>query len=318
MPQQQFLQVDVFTEQAFGGNPLAVFPDAEGLTSEQMQRIAKEMNLSETTFVLPPEDPDADFKVRIFTPEAELPFAGHPVVGTQWTLAHLGRIPLRAPSVTVRFELGVGVRAAELHVTEGRVTRVVMDHMAPTFGRTATPDQVARLARGLGLPPGAISITGWPVQVVSTGIRQLFVPVDSLQAVQALSPTQQDTGILTRIMTELDPQTHCNECVMVLTTDTVAPDADIHTRLFAPGMGVPEDPATGSASGGLGAYLLRHGIIPATPPTTFITTEQGLEMGRPSRITIEVDRDGTSDDAPITMVRVGGTVVPVIEGTLRW
>lgn len=92
MEEYRFIQVDVFTNEPFGGNPLAVFPDAEGLTTEEMQRLAREMNLSETTFVLPPQTPEADFKVRIFTPAAELPFAGHPVVGTHWVLAHLGRV----------------------------------------------------------------------------------------------------------------------------------------------------------------------------------------------------------------------------------
>src|SRR5512142_2069920 len=138
MPAYHFYQVDVFTNQAFGGNPLAVFPDAAGLDDATMQRIAREMNLSETTFVFAPTRPEADFRVRIFTPEAELPFAGHPVVGTHWTLAHLGRIPLQEPVTTVRFELGVGVRAAALHVRNGKVSRVVMDHQKPLFFGVAT------------------------------------------------------------------------------------------------------------------------------------------------------------------------------------
>ncbi len=318
MPSYHFLQVDVFTDQPFGGNPLAVFPDAAGLDTPQMQRIAREMNLSETTFVFPAEHPDADFKVRIFTPETELPFAGHPVIGTHWVLAHLGRIGLRAPAITARFELGVGVRAAAIHVANGVVTRVVMDHSAPEFGAIASTEQVARLARGLGLQTDAIAATGWPVQVVSTGIRQLFVPVQSLAAVRALSVQRQDNAAIAQIMAELDPETHCNACLMVLTPETETPGVDVHTRMFAPGAGVPEDPATGSASGGLGAYLVRHQVVPATPPTTHIVAEQGIEMGRPSRITIEVDSATTGGEPAITMVRVGGTVVPVIEGTLSW
>jgi trans-2,3-dihydro-3-hydroxyanthranilate isomerase len=272
------------------------------------------MNLSETTFVFPPERAGADFKVRIFTPDAELPFAGHPVVGTHWTLAHLGRVALREPVTTVHFELGVGVRAAALHVEGGRVTRVVMDHQRPEFGVTADSEQVARLARGLGLVPEAIRDTGWPVQVVSTGIRQLFIPVRSRHEIAALSPKQQDTAAMSRLCEELDPQQRCNECLMVLALDTVDPDVQVHTRMFAPGMGIGEDPATGSASGGLGAYLVELRIIPATPPTTRLIAEQGIEMGRPSRIGIEVD----GAPGAITMVRVSGSVVPVIEGVLRW
>jgi trans-2,3-dihydro-3-hydroxyanthranilate isomerase len=314
MSKIRFYQVDVFTDQAFGGNPLAVFPDAAGLDTAQMQRIALEMNLSETTFVLPPEHPDADFKVRIFTPEAELPFAGHPVVGTHWTLAHLGRVKLHEPVTTVRFELGVGVRSAALHVENGRVTRVVMDHQKPAFFATASPDQIERLAAGLGLPANAILDTGWPVQVVSSGIRQLFIPVRSLAEVQALSPKQQDTAALSSVCAALDLETHCNECLMVFTLETTDPGVNVHTRMFAPGLGVGEDPATGSASGGLGAYLVENGVIPATPPTTYLIAEQGIEMRRPSRISIEVD--GTPGH--IQMVRVGGGVVPLIEGEMVW
>jgi trans-2,3-dihydro-3-hydroxyanthranilate isomerase len=314
MPRYPFYQVDVFTNRPFGGNPLAVFPDAAGLDTAQMQMIAREMNLSETTFVFPPEDPTADFKVRIFTPEEELPFAGHPVVGTHWTLAHLGRVKPVGPVTTVRFELGVGVRAAALHVTGGRVTRVVMDHQPPEFAATATPDQVARLAAGLGLSAEAITSTGWPVQVVSTGIRQLFIPVRSLHDVESISPKRQDTAVMARICAELDPVQHCNDCLMVLTLETVDPGVTVHTRMFAPGLGVGEDPATGSASGGLGAYLIENRIVPATPPTTHLIAEQGLEMERPSRLSIEVD----GEPGAIRMVRVGGEVVPLIEGVLEW
>src|SRR5579859_6194740 len=143
MPRYTFYQVDVFTDQPFGGNPLAVFPDASGLADDLMQRIALEMNLSETTFVFPPGDSDADFKVRIFTPAVELPFAGHPVVGTHWMLAHLGRVSLTEPVTHVKFALGVGIRAAALQLQNGQVTKVVMDHQKPEFYAKATPEQVS-------------------------------------------------------------------------------------------------------------------------------------------------------------------------------
>lgn len=314
MPAYRFWQVDVFTARPFGGNPLAVFPDAAGLDSAQMQAIAREMNLSETTFVVPSPTPQADFAVRIFTPEAELPFAGHPVIGTHWVLAHLGRVALREPLTTVRFALGVGVRAATLHVQAGRVTQIVMDHQVPVFGATASPAQLDQLARGLGLDPAVIRAAGAPVQVVSTGLPQLFVPLHRLADLQALSPRHQDSAALNAVMQALDPQTHCSECLMVLTRDTADPAVTVRTRLFAPGLGVPEDPATGSASGGLGAYLVRHGLVRATPPITTIVSAQGVEMGRPS--TIHVYVEGTPE--AIAMVRVGGAVVPVIEGVLRW
>ena len=146
MPAYRFIQVDVFADQPFCGNPLAVFPDAQGLTTEEMQKLALELNLSETTFVFPPETPGADFKVRIFMPTNEIPFAGHPLVGTHWVLAHLGRVKLQEPLTRVTFELGVGLRSAQLWVADGRVTRVVTDHQRPEFLAVATGPQVQRLS----------------------------------------------------------------------------------------------------------------------------------------------------------------------------
>jgi len=314
MPKYHFYQIDVFTNQAYGGNPLAVFPEGAGLSSLQMQTIALEMNLSETTFVLPSEDPEADFKVRIFTPARELPFAGHPVVGTHWLLAHLGRVALEEPITTVRFELGVGVRAAQLHVTSGKVTKVVMDHQEPEFFATAGEEQIERLAKSLGLRSEAILETRWPVQVVSTGVPQLFVPVRTLGEIQSLQPSKQDASVMNRVLDELDPIEKDVHAVMVLSLETERDKSDVHTRMFAPKLGIPEDPATGSASGGLGAYLIENRIVDATLPTTYITSEQGIEAGRPSTIFVEVD----GPPGNITMVRVGGEVVPLIEGVMAW
>ena len=307
MREYRFIQVDVFTDTPFGGNPLAVFPDAEGLTTEEMQRLAREMNLSETTFVLPAQAPGADFKVRIFTPAAELPFAGHPVVGTHWVLASLGRVDLQEPTTRVSFELGVGVLPADLHVAGGQVERVVMTQNRPTF--LSILEDVTDLATGLNLPREAITETGLPVQVVSTGVPQMMVPVRSLAEVQALAPGKLNTGVLNQVCRSLD-----TECVMVFTFETVHPESTVHVRLFAPLLGVPEDPATGSANGGLGAYLAHHQAIEITLPTTHVVSEQGAEMGRPSTLYVEVD--GAGDD--VTAVRVGGRIAPVIEGTARF
>jgi len=314
MPTYRFYQIDVFTDVPFGGNPLAVFPDAEGLSDGDMQRLAREMNLSETTFVQPPTASGADYKVRIFTPSRELPFAGHPVVGTQWLLAHLGRTKLTGPQIRVTFELKVGLRAATLRIENGAVSQVVMDHMKPEFGKPATPEQVARLEKTLQLPTGAIQDTGFPVQMVSTGIHQMFAPIRSLKDIQAISPYRIDVGTLVDLGKELDPVDGCNEMIMVFSTETELSGSNIHTRVFVPTDGIPEDPATGSASGGVGAYLVQNKVLPATPPTTLIAAEQGLEMGRPSRVGIEVD--GTP--GAISTVRVSGQVVPLIEGTIKW
>jgi trans-2,3-dihydro-3-hydroxyanthranilate isomerase len=311
MSRYEFLQVDVFTDVPFGGNPLAVFPDAAGLTGRQMQQLALELNLSETTFVLPPEAPGADFKVRIFTPKAELPFAGHPLVGTHWVLAYLGRVALAEPVTEVTFELGVGLRTARLHVAGGRVTRVVTDHQAPQFLAAASREQIERVATGLKLTPAAILDTGKPVQAVSTGFPQLFVPVRALAEVQGIDPLSVDTALLSQVCAELGLP---GADVAIFCLETVNADRHVHMRFIAPHHGIPEDPATGSASGGLASYLVRHGLVPATPPLTTIVTEQGIEMGRPSKVTVEVE--GTAED--IRMVRVRGDVVLVMEGVFEW
>lgn len=307
MKEYRFIQVDVFTDVPFGGNPLAVFPEAEGLTAKEMQQLALEMNLSETTFVLPSQAPEVDFKVRIFTPAAELPFAGHPVVGTHWVLAHLWRVELREPMTRVQFELGVGVLPADLHVTDGQVERVVMTQGRPTF-HTVLED-VTDLAAGLGLPPTAITETGLPVQIVSTGVPQMMVPIRSLAEVQGLDAGKLNTAALNRVCREVS-----TECVMVFTFETERPESTVHVRMFAPLLGVPEDPATGSANGALGAYLVHHRAVPVTEPTTYIVSEQGAEIGRPSAVYVEVDSAGDE----VTAVRVGGQVVLVAEGVVRF
>jgi trans-2,3-dihydro-3-hydroxyanthranilate isomerase len=303
----RFIQVDVFTDVPFGGNPLAVFPEAEGLTSEDMQRLAREMNLSETTFVLPPEVDAADCKVRIFTPAAELPFAGHPVVGTHWVLAHLNRIDLREPVTRVTFELGVGLLSADLHVRSGQVERVVMTQDRPRF--LTVLDDVSNLAAGLGLAPESILETGLPVQVVSTGLPQMMVPIRSLDEVQALGAGQLNVAALGRAC-----RAGGTKCVHVFALETQDPEAAAHARMFAPQLGVPEDPATGSSNGAMGAYLVHHRAVPITPPTTHILSEQGAELGRPSHLYVEVD----STDGEVTGVRVGGQVVLVAEGIVRF
>jgi trans-2,3-dihydro-3-hydroxyanthranilate isomerase len=307
MKTYRFIQADVFTDRPFGGNPLAVFPEAEGLTTEEMHHLAAEMNLSETTFVLPPRVPEADFRVRIFTPRKELPFAGHPVVGTHWVLAHLGRVSLREPITQVCFELGVGVLPADLHVRAGQVEQVMMTQDRPAY--LALLEDLADLADGLGLPPEAIAETKLPVQVVSTGLPQMMVPIRSLAEVQSLDAGRLNVAALDRACRVVG-----TDCVMIFTFETERPETAVHVRMFAPMLGVPEDPATGSANGALGAYLVHHRAVPVGAPTVRLLSEQGAEIGRPSLLTIEVDTAGGDARA----VRVGGQAVPVIEGTVSF
>ena len=299
----RFFQVDVFTDTPFGGNPLAVFPEAEGLSDREMQQLAKEMNLSETTFVLPPVDPRADFKVRIFTPGAEVPFAGHPVLGTHFVLAQLGRIRLQAPVTRIHQEIKIGVLPVDLYVRDGRVERVVMTQGHPKF--LAEFKDIPQLAAALSIEPHEIASMGLPAQVVSTGLPQLMIPVRSLQAVQHAAPN-------VAALLEIGPALG-TDCFMLWTRETLSPRNTIHTRMFAPGLGILEDPATGSANGGLGAYLIQYGVIPPGQPTAAMTSEQGYEIDRPSTVYIEVDGAPNA----IAQVRVGGQVAPLIEGTVR-
>jgi trans-2,3-dihydro-3-hydroxyanthranilate isomerase len=304
MPAHRFVQVDVFTNTPFCGNPLAVILKGQGLTGEQMQAIAREMNLSETTFVLPPTNPAAHAKVRIFTPQLELPFAGHPVVGTSYVLATEGLIPRRGERVEIGLELGIGMVPVAIACTDEVVTQVTMTQPAPQFLASLPSADVGQLARGLGLDPQDILATGLPAQLVSTGLPQLMVPVRSLSAIQAITLELGPLHTLCR--------RHDTHSIYAFTRETVTPSADVHSRLFAPLAGVFEDPATGSASGALGAYLVHHRVFGGDMLVIHLENEQGYELGRPSRILIEVVQDGST----ISSVRVGGRVVKVIDGTV--
>jgi len=302
----KFYQADVFTLQPFGGNPVAVIPDAKGLTDDELQQIAREMNVSETVFVFPPTDKAAVVRLRIFTPTQEIPFAGHPVLGTFFVLAELGLIRAKEPVTRVLQECNIGLFPVDLHAKEGRVVRVVMSQPKPEFlGAIEETEDLYKVAGALGLAKYAIAEAKWPIEVVSTGLPVLIVPVRSLTAVRSIRP---DASAITDVCRRFGANG-----IMVFTTVTVEPYATVHTRMFAPSIGILEDPATGSASGALGAYLVQNGVV-EVGPTTEIIAEQGYEMDRPSRILIQVE----SDDDAIQDVKVGGHCVMVVEGTLTF
>ncbi|MEW6245904.1 MAG: PhzF family phenazine biosynthesis protein [Nitrospirota bacterium] len=302
----KFYQADVFTDQPFGGNPVAVIPDVQGLTDRELQQIAREMNLSESVFVLPPTDQAAVAKIRIFTPTQEIPFAGHPVLGAFYILGKLQRLAVREPVTRVLYECNLGLFPVELHVRDGEILRVVMSQPKPQFlGQVEGVKDVFDVAKALGLSKNVITETKWPIQVVSTGLPVLIVPVRTLTAVRSIVP---DVSAVSRLCDRYGANG-----MMVFTTVTVDELATVHTRMFAPPIGVFEDPATGSASGALGAYLVHHGVV-EVGPTTEITAEQGYEIERPSRILIQVE----SDDDAIQEVKVGGQAVMVVEGVLKF
>lgn len=298
-----FVQTDVFTDRPFGGNPLAVFTDARGLTTQEMQTLTREMNYSECTFVLPPELPNAAKRIRIFTPAKELPMAGHPTVGTAYVLARRGEFKLRDQTTEVTLQLGIGPVPVAIEMRDGAPGFVWMTHRKPEFGPVR--DDRERVAQALGLTVGDLHADR-PLQVVSTGVPFVFVPLRSLEAAGRCRP---NVSALAGLFEGTGP-----DGVFVFTTETVSAEASVHARMFAPDvLGILEDPATGGAAAPLGAYLARQGILPRVPVTRFIC-EQGIEMGRPSQIHVEVRRQGEG----ITGLRIGGQAVIVGEGDIFW
>ncbi len=300
----QFYQTDVFTSEPFGGNPLAVFPDPGELTEREFQQIAREMNLSETVFVLPPTDTRAVAKIRIFTPSQEIPFAGHPILGTFYVLGTLKRLPLQEPVTKVFYECHLGVFPLELIVLKGQIEQVVMSHPSPEFLEVVSQmETLFELAKALGVQKAQIVDSPFPVEIVSTGLPVLIVPIRTLTAIKSMEVNHSAVReVCARLGTN---------GIMVYTTMTLEESATVHTRMFADPIGVPEDPATGSASGALGAYLVKNGVV-EVGPTTEVVIEQGYEIDRPSRILVQV----FSDDDIIQEVKVGGQVVMVAEGKM--
>jgi len=296
----QFYMLDVFTNQIFGGNPLAVFPDGQGLSSELMQRVAREFNLSETVFVLPPEQPGHRRKLRIFTPEAELPFAGHPTVGTAYLLAALGEIPLSGDQTQIIFEEGAGPVPVSIFAEGGQpVSAQLTAAQLPQFG---PPTPAAADLAGL-LSLDLEDLIAEEIQAVSCGLPFLLVPIRQRQAMGRIQ--------LKRERWEQALAGYWTPHIYVFTDDVEAPDLDFRVRMFAPALGIAEDPATGAAAATFAGYL---GVRdPAREGLLRWRIEQGVEMGRPSLLEIEADKR----EGQITAVRVGGSAVLVSEGKMN-
>jgi trans-2,3-dihydro-3-hydroxyanthranilate isomerase len=289
----RMIQVDVFSEQPLAGNPLAVFLDAAGLSDQQMQQIATEMNLSETTFVTPPEA-GGDARVRIFTPAVELPFAGHPSIGTACTLVSEGRVAAQDPLTEVTLELNVGPTVVDVTVRGGQAVAGVVHQGAPAFGEEIPRDQAAAV---LGLQVSDLDEELAP-RVVSTGLSYAIIPLRNTRTLAAAWFNYDLLPDFERRFAELYP--------FALTGDE-EPFAE--ARCFAPLAGIVEDPATGSAAGPLAAYLAREGLL---GPGAARVLAQGQHVRRPSRLTLSVTTEGTR----IVDVLVGGGVVPVMTAEL--
>jgi trans-2,3-dihydro-3-hydroxyanthranilate isomerase len=304
MPSFAYCTADVFTDQPFGGNQLAVFPDARGIPEHRLLDVTREFNYSETTFVYPPADAAHTRRVRIFTPGGEVPFAGHPTVGTAHVLAAIGEIPLTGESTRIVFEENVGPVPVTIRARDGKpvfaqlsVAKLPEAGPPPPAGRT--------IAAALGLDVSDLLGDSWAPESFSCGLRYLFVPL-------------RDRGALARARVKLDEWertlagTEAPE-LFVFAAGGERAGTDYRARMFAPGLSVPEDPATGSACAALAGYLASRDPRRAPDGTLRWTVEQGFEMGRPSILEVEAD----VARGAVTAVRVGGATVMVSRGAME-
>lgn len=298
---RRYAVLDVFSETPLAGNALAVVLQAEGLDDQEMQRIAAEFNLSETVFVLPAENPAHSARARIFTPRNELPFAGHPTVGTA-VLLGLERTSngTGATDVMVVLEEGIGPVRCGVELSGSASGRAVFD-VPKLAEETGTAPDKENLAAALSLEPHEIGFENHLPSVFDAGLPFLFVPVYNRDAIGRARPDLSSW-----------PESGAPMATMFLyCRDTEGVGRQFHARMFAPTAGIPEDPATGSAVAALAGVVRK--FDPLSPGTHYLTIEQGFEMGRPSLISLEIDIEGTALHA----VRIGGNAVVVAEGTLK-
>jgi len=311
--------VDVFTTRPFSGNSAGVITHADGLSVEAMQRIAGEINLSESTFVTMPESGDSLFRVRFYTPSTEYDLSGHAMIGTCFALAEEGRIPLNDGRTTVSVETNVGIIPVDFFFREeksperkdnddsriwlsgknsGYLSKIMMHQTI--LDHFAAGTEISSIARTLGIDPGAISRTGLPLEVVSNGLRQLLVPLDHSDTLKDLSPDM----IKLKLMNDrIGVQT-----IDIFTLDALDQDCLTYSRHFSPGMGMWEDPGSGSAAVSIATYLARHGAI---SPGSYVM-QQGKDLDALSRVLVDIQETGDDVDS----AWVGGLAVTSIKRRL--
>src|SRR5690606_31759421 len=296
----RYCTCDVYTAERFGGNPLAVLPEAAGLSGEAMQRIAREFNYSETTFVLPPDDPAHTRKVRIFTPGAEIPFAGHPNIGTAFVLAAIGALPTAGAETEVVFEEGAGSVAVAIRCADGRPVACELTAPQPLALGAAPP--VEAVAESVGLGPEDVVTRTHPPRVASAGLPFLFVELRDRTALARARVRESHTALM---------QASGAEGIHLYTRDAGEPGVDLRARMYAPLHGVAEDPATGSANVALAGLLAA--CAPEAEGTFAWRIAQGVEMGRPSLLEASAIKRG----GEVATVRIGGRSVMVCEGWIE-
>ena len=291
-------QVDAFTTVKFQGNPAGVVPNADGLDAAQMQAIAREINSSETAFVLSPEAADHDVRVRFFTPTTEGPSCGHATIAAHYVRA----VESVLSSSTVVQKIGAGILPVEI-VRQEDDYKIVMTQGAIEFEEPFGLTQVDETLEALGLHRQALD-DRCPIQIVSTGHSKVLVGLRSRETLDLLQPD------LARL-TELSRRIGCNG-YFAFTLDSADADVLAHGRMFAPAIGIPEDPVTGNANGPLGAYLVRHGLVSATRGTLTFRARQGEALGRPGVVEVTVEAEGSVPK----LVRVAGRAVIVFRSEI--
>lgn len=286
-----FYIVDVFAQQKYAGNQLAVFTEAGNLSDAEMQQIAKEVNFSETTFIRSLEPRSGGYDVRIFTPAQELPFAGHPTLGTAYVLQKL----LGKPVETIVLNLAVGQIPVTLSYQNGEPEVLWMQQKPPTFGEKFPIDTVAPI---LNLKPDDIDPT-FPIQEVSTGVPFFIVPLRTLEALKR-AKVDRDRCLQWVESTEA-------KCILIFSPEAYNPDSQLGVRMFADYLGIAEDPATGSANGCLAAYLAEYAYLGDQPVD--VRVDQGYEIGRPSLLLLKASKKPEE-----FQVAVGGNVILVARG----
>ena len=298
----EFLLIDVFTDRPFGGSRLFLFPGGADVPEDLMQKLAMELGPGETAFIVPPRGAGDDRSgLRVFTPAAELPFGGHSVLGATFALDHYGLRPPAADPTPFTWELEAGPYRVITRPRSGtRVYSLIQDSaefMGQYFHR-------GKVARALGIEEESIAITGLPCEVISTGLPIHIVPLGSLDAVRSINLRHREADAIAQDLGFGD--------LFVFTCETVADDATVHCRMFAPHFGIPEDAASGAATGALMAYLVKHRLIRLEPRIRMVS-EQGLELGRPSRVVAAADVQG----GRAVNIEVGGQCVLVGTGKIN-
>jgi trans-2,3-dihydro-3-hydroxyanthranilate isomerase len=313
MDKMTIKQVDAFTTTPFGGNPAGVITNGAGLGTEEMLRIAGEMNLTETAFIVPAESDDAAHRIRFFTPSGEVDLSGHVVIAATWALAEEGRVWLGDGVTTVVFETNAGRISVDLEFqsvpdphtggdrvalrTEtlcGELHRIMMHQ--EIHGHRESPVPAGEIAEILGIPAGEITGTGLPIEMISVGLDMLMIPVTSKEAIRDMNPDLIQLGILDR--------KYGIDTNHVFTTDTFNADCTSYARHFAPALGMLDDPGTGTAAAALGTYLVRHGIVTAGR----MIMEQGNDQSALARIIAEVEEQAGGVESAL----IGGLAVTSI------